>query len=170
MKLKWPIILIAVVVIAFVAAIYFSTSGSAAGVENSTSQPANSTPLIIGVIIASIVALGFWQRRKILNALQGMGSQPPIMDWSCQVSSAQKMGEYAILISDSLNKSYVLDIGAVLCGMKIPKGSWRNVFEEIGEGSELKFRVLTTHFAESKSSAIPIVRLNSYTPKWPSSF
>ena len=74
------------------------------------------------------------------------------------------MGEHAILIIDVMNKSYVLDIGALLAGMQIPKGRWKNVLEEIGEGSELKFRVLISNFVEAQNSAIPILRLNSYIP------
>lgn len=176
MKLKW-LIIIAVVVLAIAAAVYISTSSPSDTTSAATSVPAatstqsvDNTPWIIGGVVLGIVGFAFWQRRNISNALRGMSGQPSIMDWSCSVKSAQKMGEYSLLISDSLNKSYVLDLGAVLAGMQIPKDSWRRVFDEIGEGSELKFRVLTASFAESSSSAIPILRLNSYTPKYGSSF
>jgi len=179
MKLKWPIILIAVgSILAIAAAVYFSTSSpsdttSAATSVTATAQPstkpADNMPWIIGGVVLGVVAFGFWQRRRILNTLRSMQGQPSIMDWSCTVRSAQRMGDYSLLISDVMNKSYVLDIGALLAGMQIPKDRWQVVFGEIGEGSELKFRVLTSNFVESQNSAIPILRLNSYTPKYSSS-
>jgi hypothetical protein len=101
--------------------------------------------------------------------INGILGKPAVMDWSCTVSSTQRMGDYSLLVTDVMNKSYVLDIGG-LAGMQIPKNSWRQVFDEIGEGSELRFRVLTSNFIESQTNAIPILRLSSYTKKYPSSY
>lgn len=173
MKLKWPIIFaIAAVILGIAAVVYISTSSPSEPVHPVTANqpatpPANNMPWILGGIALGFVAFVVWQRSTIMNTLRGMQGQPSIMDWSCTVCSSQKFGEYSLLISDGMNKSYVLDIRALLVGMHVPKGRWQNVFEEIGEGSELKFRVLTSNFMESQNSAIPILRLNSYTPKYP---
>lgn len=180
MKLKWPIIIAVLVIVGIVLAFYISKTSTSEAVSTTTelvktntpSQPADNKPWIygiLGVTVLGLSAFAFWKRNQIVSIMRGLQGQPSIMEWSCTVKSVQRMGQYSLLISDSLNKTYVLDIGALLAGMQIPKDRWQTVFGEIGEGSELKFRVLTSNFAESQNSAIPILRLNSYTPKYSSS-
>ena len=92
-------------------------------------------------------------------------NHPEIMDWTCTVRNSQRLGNYSLLISDITNRTYILEIGALLCGMHVRKDGWQSIFDDIGPGSKLKFRVFTSNFVDYQNSAITIVSLNSYTPK-----
>lgn len=84
----------------------------------------------------------------------------PVIDWVIVVQSKQTYGSYDMFITDTKNKTYDLSMGAILSGsVPVPKGKWRDVFDDISAGSTLKVKVRAIDLVESKTQAVPILSL-----------
>lgn len=119
--------------------------------------------LVAGFVLVGLtIGAAVWKRDELGDFV---GTSPTTGDWFCTVDTCQRMGQYGLLMTGVDGKSYTLELGALITGGQVRPNSWREAMDEIGTGSELRFLVRASDIMESRSAAIPIMRLNSYTKK-----
>lgn len=100
--------------------------------------------------------------KEVSNWFSSIKPQPAVFDMPIQVQQKQNYGQYDILVTDITGRSYLISMGAILSGQKLPKGGWKDVHNNIGPGSHLVLRVMTGDFTNGMS-AVNVLRLCSYT-------
>ena len=98
----------------------------------------------------------------IASWFAGVRPQPAVFDMPIQVAQKQNYGQYDILVTDATGRSYLISMGAILAGQKLPKNGWREVHNNIGPGSQLVLRIMTGDF-NNGMSAVNVLKLCSYT-------